>query len=246
MKARQIDVGGSRVDLRATSSTRTAMGRRRLERLPGKQPILKQSPATADDRSATVWSRCDGLRPFSPASRWSPSSSSASRRRAETTARTPRKDALRPRRGATRARRCACAAGRAARAVQRAARRRPAARSASGSRSSRATPSWSTSGPRGAAPCRTEFPLFQSPGHGQGKEVAFLGLNAGDSTDPARRFLRAHAAAVPVLRRPRRGHRQDDPGAGELPDHGLLRPRAASSPTCTRAATGASPTSSPT
>jgi thiol-disulfide isomerase/thioredoxin len=38
-------------------------------------------------------------------------------------------------------------------------------------------------------PCRTEFPFFQSQAVARGKEVAFLGLNSGDSTDPARRFL---------------------------------------------------------
>ena len=32
------------------------------------------------------------------------------------------------------------------------------------------------------------------------------------------------AAALPVLPRPRRGHREDDPGARELPDHRVLRP----------------------
>jgi len=44
-------------------------------------------------------------------------------------------------------------------------------------------------------PCRTEFPLFQSQGVIRGKRVAFLGVNAGDSLDPARRFL--HATPLP-------------------------------------------------
>lgn len=40
------------------------------------------------------------------------------------------------------------------------------------------------------APCRTEFPIFQSQATAKGRRVAFLGLNAGDQTEPARRFLR--------------------------------------------------------
>ena len=69
--------------------------------------------------------------------------------------------------------------------------------SAGGWTSSRATPSWSTSGPPGARPCRTEFPFFQSQATTKGKKVAFLGLNAGDSRDPARRFLRASPLPFP-------------------------------------------------
>jgi len=46
-------------------------------------------------------------------------------------------------------------------------------------------------------PCRTEFPYFQRQATVQGKEVAFLGLNSGDSTDPARRFLRATPLPFP-------------------------------------------------
>jgi cytochrome c biogenesis protein CcmG, thiol:disulfide interchange protein DsbE len=47
------------------------------------------------------------------------------------------------------------------------------------------------------APCRTEFPIFQSESVAKGKQVAFLGLNAGDSTGPARRFLRASPLPFP-------------------------------------------------
>ena len=46
-------------------------------------------------------------------------------------------------------------------------------------------------------PCRTEFPIFQSESVARGKQVAFLGLNAGDSRDPARRFLRASPVPFP-------------------------------------------------
>jgi cytochrome c biogenesis protein CcmG/thiol:disulfide interchange protein DsbE len=47
------------------------------------------------------------------------------------------------------------------------------------------------------SPCRTEFPIFQSLAVKRGKQVAFLGLNAGDSRDPARRFLRASPLPFP-------------------------------------------------
>jgi thiol-disulfide isomerase/thioredoxin len=46
-------------------------------------------------------------------------------------------------------------------------------------------------------PCRSEFPLFQSQATRQGKKVAFLGVNAGDSTDPAHRFLRDQPLPYP-------------------------------------------------
>jgi cytochrome c biogenesis protein CcmG/thiol:disulfide interchange protein DsbE len=46
-------------------------------------------------------------------------------------------------------------------------------------------------------PCRTEFPFFQSQAVLKGKRVAFLGVNAGDSLDPARRFLRGMPVPFP-------------------------------------------------
>jgi cytochrome c biogenesis protein CcmG, thiol:disulfide interchange protein DsbE len=46
-------------------------------------------------------------------------------------------------------------------------------------------------------PCRTEFPIFQSEAVKEGKRVAFVGVNAGDSRDPARRFLRATPLPFP-------------------------------------------------
>jgi cytochrome c biogenesis protein CcmG/thiol:disulfide interchange protein DsbE len=46
-------------------------------------------------------------------------------------------------------------------------------------------------------PCRTEFPIFQRQATVQGKKVAFLGVNAGDSTDPAKRFLRGDPVPYP-------------------------------------------------
>jgi cytochrome c biogenesis protein CcmG/thiol:disulfide interchange protein DsbE len=47
------------------------------------------------------------------------------------------------------------------------------------------------------APCRTEFPIFQSESVAKGKRVAFVGLNAGDSSGPAQRFLRATPLPFP-------------------------------------------------
>jgi thiol-disulfide isomerase/thioredoxin len=53
------------------------------------------------------------------------------------------------------------------------------------------------------APCRTEFPIFQSLAVSKGKRVAFLGVNAGDSRDPARRFLAATPLPFPSYVDPR-------------------------------------------
>jgi cytochrome c biogenesis protein CcmG, thiol:disulfide interchange protein DsbE len=38
-------------------------------------------------------------------------------------------------------------------------------------------------------PCRAEFPAFQKLATDRGDEIAFLGLNSGDSVQPARGFL---------------------------------------------------------
>ena len=46
-------------------------------------------------------------------------------------------------------------------------------------------------------PCRSEFPLFQAEAVKQGKQVAFIGVNAGDSTDPAHRFLKSEPLPYP-------------------------------------------------
>jgi thiol-disulfide isomerase/thioredoxin len=46
-------------------------------------------------------------------------------------------------------------------------------------------------------PCRSEFPLFQQQAVAKGKQVAFVGVNAGDSTDPAHRFLKAEPLPYP-------------------------------------------------
>jgi cytochrome c biogenesis protein CcmG/thiol:disulfide interchange protein DsbE len=46
-------------------------------------------------------------------------------------------------------------------------------------------------------PCRSEFPLFQQQAVKQGKRVAFVGVNAGDATDPAHRFLKSEPLPYP-------------------------------------------------
>jgi len=51
-------------------------------------------------------------------------------------------------------------------------------------------------------PCRAEFPAFQQLATQRGKDVAFLGLNAGDSEDPARRFLSQYPVPFPSYEDP--------------------------------------------
>jgi cytochrome c biogenesis protein CcmG/thiol:disulfide interchange protein DsbE len=46
-------------------------------------------------------------------------------------------------------------------------------------------------------PCRAEFPVFQRVATARGKEIAFLGSNSGDSTQPARDFLAEHPIPFP-------------------------------------------------
>jgi cytochrome c biogenesis protein CcmG/thiol:disulfide interchange protein DsbE len=46
-------------------------------------------------------------------------------------------------------------------------------------------------------PCRAEFPAFQRFATARGREIAFLGLNAGDSEAPARRFLADYPVPFP-------------------------------------------------
>ena len=46
-------------------------------------------------------------------------------------------------------------------------------------------------------PCLSEFPIFQQVATERGKEVAFVGINGGDSTDPAKKFLRQRPVPYP-------------------------------------------------
>jgi cytochrome c biogenesis protein CcmG, thiol:disulfide interchange protein DsbE len=46
-------------------------------------------------------------------------------------------------------------------------------------------------------PCLAEFPIFQQVATERGKEVAFVGINGSDSTDPAKEFLSEHPVPYP-------------------------------------------------
>ena len=46
-------------------------------------------------------------------------------------------------------------------------------------------------------PCRAEFPAFQQLATERGREIAFLGVNSGDSTQPARKFLAEYPVPFP-------------------------------------------------
>ena len=222
MKARQIDVGGSRRYPPHGFELPDRNGETSSGRLPGKHPIFKQTRSDGDAASATVCPDATSSRPFSPGSRSSSCSSSGSARRAAGTAAPP------PGRPSTSPRRSRDLAGAPAPLAAlhdqsaelldggRTAFRRRLAKLEGYPVVVNKWASW-------CAPCRTEFPIFQSESVAKGKKVAFLGLNAGDSTRSRPHVPARVAAAVPVLRRPRGEHRQVDPGAGQLPDHGLLR-----------------------
>ena len=51
-------------------------------------------------------------------------------------------------------------------------------------------------------PCRAEFPIFQRVATERGKDVAFLGLNAGDDRPPAERFLAERPLPYPSYEDP--------------------------------------------
>ena len=46
-------------------------------------------------------------------------------------------------------------------------------------------------------PCRAEFPAFQRVATERGREIAFLGVNGHDSTEPAERFLADYPIPFP-------------------------------------------------
>ena len=52
-------------------------------------------------------------------------------------------------------------------------------------------------------PCRAEFPTFQAVSVELGKEVAFLGLNAGDGPGPAAAFLEKFPTSFPSISDPK-------------------------------------------
>jgi cytochrome c biogenesis protein CcmG/thiol:disulfide interchange protein DsbE len=51
-------------------------------------------------------------------------------------------------------------------------------------------------------PCRAEFPAFQRLATERGREIAFLGVNSGDSSRPARAFLEEYPVPFPSYRDP--------------------------------------------
>lgn len=51
-------------------------------------------------------------------------------------------------------------------------------------------------------PCREEFPAFQEQAAERLDEVAFIGLNAGDSEDSAATFLEGHPVPYPSFSDP--------------------------------------------
>lgn len=52
-------------------------------------------------------------------------------------------------------------------------------------------------------PCTAEFPVFQRVAAAKGKEVAFLGIDAGDSADEARKFLARYPVSYPSFSDPK-------------------------------------------
>ena len=51
-------------------------------------------------------------------------------------------------------------------------------------------------------PCRAEFPAFQAQATKRGREIAFLGVNSGDKTPAARRFLERYPVPYPSYEDP--------------------------------------------
>lgn len=52
-------------------------------------------------------------------------------------------------------------------------------------------------------PCRAEFPAFQAQSTKRGREIAFLGINAGDKRPAAERFLASRPVPFPSYEDPR-------------------------------------------
>jgi len=51
-------------------------------------------------------------------------------------------------------------------------------------------------------PCQAEFPAFQRQATARGKEIAFVGLDSGDTRGEARTFLRDHPVPFPSFEDP--------------------------------------------
>ena len=52
-------------------------------------------------------------------------------------------------------------------------------------------------------PCRAEFPFFQRQSIGRGKQVAFLGVDANDNDEDAKKFLRRFPVSFPSYSDPK-------------------------------------------
>ena len=191
--------------LRTASSSRTAIGETSSGRLPGKHPIFKQTPATADAASATV---C-------------PDATSAGHsRRARARRRARRRAQPGGRRGQRRRppgrrfdlakaqRELAGAPAPLAALHDQSAQLLGGGRAAFRKRARElegypvVVNKWAS----WCAPCRTEFPIFQSGPSPRASGSPSSASTPATRRDPAReRFLRASPLPVPVLRRPRGG-----------------------------------------
>ena len=209
------------MDLRATSSNPDRNGEA-SSGAPAREATHIQAESSAELRPICHrMSRCDGLRPFLPGSSWSRCWSSACGRPAAT------------------ARRSAISTSRTAKRELAGA---PAPLAALHEQSAELLPG----GPKafrkrlasaqGLPRRRQQVGLVVRPVPHRVPDLPAAGRDPGQEgrvhrrqrrrfdRAPPRRFLSADAAAVPVLPRPGRGHREDDQGAGELPDHRVLRP----------------------
>src|SRR3954468_23482529 len=243
MKARQNDVRGSRV-----SHHDFELPGRNGEASSGsparKAPHIQAESGDSHRRSATVCPRCDGYRPSSAASCWSHCWPSGSRRRARAAAERPPSDrSTSPRRSeswrAPRRRWPGCTASPPASSAA------GAPRSSAGSRGSRATPWWSTSGRRGAAPAARSSPS-SSPRRSSRASAwrSWASTPATRATPRAASCAPRHCRSPPTSTPPRRSPSRS--GRRPTTPSPCSSTAAAGSCTSTRAATGGRPTSPPT
>ena len=199
------------------------MGRRHQERLPGKHPIFKQTRATATPHLPPYVADATpcGHSRRSRAGR-------RARRRAHAGGRRRQRRglpaALRPRQGAARAGRRAGAAGRACTTSPR--------QLLGGGRSAfrrrldelKGYPVVVNKWASWCAPCRTEFPFFQSQAASEGQEGRLPRAQRRRlDAIPPRSFLRASPLPFPSYVDPKEDIAKTIQRAGQLPDHGLLR-----------------------